>query len=209
MHWAKQAVQLGARSGKQPEDVTLTRAFQFRRKREKLDHIFKSKPVFERVTGPTFWQISLRNAFSRYVPVGHEFSGASPGRGPARCSRSPSDSVPRREQHRRTARAGLFTEISERPPELLSAPLEIFGKPRAFDPARSATAQALSESLGLTTRRLLRTQEEKGRAWLQGSYLEVRVANPAAAHDSVIPHDMCRFKPHTASSACMGSENIA
>lgn len=114
-----------------------------------------------------------------------------------------------RAQHRRTARAGLFTEISERPPELLSAPLEIFGKPRAFDPARSATAQALSESLGLTTRRLLRTQEEKGRAWLQGSYLEVRVANPAAAHDSVIPHDMCRFKPHTASSACMGSENIA
>lgn len=76
MHWAKQAVQLGARSGKQPEDVTLTRAFAFRRKREKLDHIFKSKPVFERVTGPTFWQISLRNAYARYVPVGHEFSGA-------------------------------------------------------------------------------------------------------------------------------------
>jgi hypothetical protein len=68
---------------------------------------------------------------------------------------------------------GLYTEAKEKPPELLDVPLEIFGKPIALDPSRMPIAAALVESLGLRRRRLLRTQEEKGRAWLQGSYLQV------------------------------------
>lgn len=68
---------------------------------------------------------------------------------------------------------GLFTEAIEKPSELLDVPLEILGKPKALDPSRGATASMLIESLGLRRRRLLRTQEEKGRAWLQGSYLTV------------------------------------
>jgi hypothetical protein len=68
---------------------------------------------------------------------------------------------------------GLFTEAKEKPSELLDVPLEIFGKPKVLDPSRGTTANLLVESLGLRRRRLLRTQEEKGRAWLQGSYLAV------------------------------------
>ena len=69
---------------------------------------------------------------------------------------------------------GLYTEAKEKPSELLDVPLEIFGKPKALDPSRGATASLLIETLGLRRRRMLRTQEEKGRAWLQGSYLAVR-----------------------------------
>jgi hypothetical protein len=68
---------------------------------------------------------------------------------------------------------GLFTEAKEKPTELLDVPLEIFGKPKVLDPSRGPTASLLIETLGLRRRRLLRTQEEKGRAWLQGSYLAV------------------------------------
>ena len=64
----------------------------------------------------------------------------------------------------------------EKPPEQMRVPLEIFGKPAAFDPTRGPTAAAVVEKLGLQRRRLLRSQEEKGRAWLQGSYLKVRPA---------------------------------
>jgi hypothetical protein len=60
-----------------------------------------------------------------------------------------------------------------KPPEMLKVPLEIFGKPRAFDSSRSQMAQMLSSTLGLDSLRLLRTQEERGRSWLQGSYLKV------------------------------------
>jgi hypothetical protein len=145
--WAKQAVRLGCQLGKDPTDVTLTRLFKFRQRQEKLNHIYKSQPIHERIDGPAYWQLSLRNAFSRYVPVGNKFSG-------------------------------LFTEVIEQPPELMnsaagSTPLEIFGKPIAFDPSRNELAQTLSLSMGLNRRRLLKSQEEKGRAWLQGSYLKV------------------------------------
>lgn len=68
---------------------------------------------------------------------------------------------------------GLFTEAKEKPSELLDVPLEIFGKPKVLDPSRGPTATLLIETLGLRRRRMLRTQEEKGRAWLQGSYLAV------------------------------------
>lgn len=68
---------------------------------------------------------------------------------------------------------GLFTEAKEKPSDLLDVPLEIFGKPKAMDPTRGTTANLLIEALGLRRRRLLRTQEEKGRAWLQGEYLTV------------------------------------
>lgn len=72
---------------------------------------------------------------------------------------------------------GLFTEAKEKPSELLDVPLEIFGKPKALDPSRGSTASLLIETLGLRRRRMLRTQEEKGRAWLQGSYLAVRICS--------------------------------
>jgi hypothetical protein len=74
--WAEQAVRLGAALGKKPEDITLSRACSFRQRREKLDHIIKSKPVYERVPGDTYWQLSLRNANAYYIPVGNDFSGA-------------------------------------------------------------------------------------------------------------------------------------
>jgi hypothetical protein len=74
--WAAQAVRLGAALGKKPEEVTLTRAFEFRQRREKLDHIDKSKAVHERVPPDTYWQLTLRDAYARYIPIGNEFSGA-------------------------------------------------------------------------------------------------------------------------------------
>ena len=70
--------------------------------------------------------------------------------------------------------SGLYVEAEEKPPEHMRVPLEICGKPAAFDPSRGPVATALIERLGLRRRRLLRSQEEKGRAWLQGSYLRVR-----------------------------------
>ena len=63
--WASQAVTLAAKYGKQPADTALARAFNFRKRREKLDHIHKSKPVHERIGSDVFWQISLREAYSR------------------------------------------------------------------------------------------------------------------------------------------------
>lgn len=69
-------MRLGAALGKNPEDVTLSRAFSFRQRREKLDHISKSQPVYERVPGATYWRLSLRDANAYYIPVGNEFSGA-------------------------------------------------------------------------------------------------------------------------------------
>jgi hypothetical protein len=89
--------------------------------------------------------------------------------------------------------AGLFTEAIEQPPEDLKNPLEIFGKPRALDPSRGATAAALIERLGLHRRRLLSTQEEKGRAWLQGEYLKVR-RSPSLLSPSVLPHIHFEFQ---------------
>jgi hypothetical protein len=74
--WASHVVRLGAQFGKKPQDVTLARVFEFRQRQEKVNHIEKSRPAFERVTGATYWQISLRNAYSRYIPLGNEFSGA-------------------------------------------------------------------------------------------------------------------------------------
>lgn len=65
--WAIQAVHLASRLGKQPEDVALSRAFKFRKRREKLDHLHKSKPVYERLPGHLYWQVSLRNCHSRFV----------------------------------------------------------------------------------------------------------------------------------------------
>lgn len=65
--WAIQAVHLAARLGKQPDDVALSRAFKFRKRREKLDHLHKSKPVHERLPGHLYWQISLRDCHSRLV----------------------------------------------------------------------------------------------------------------------------------------------
>eukprot|EP00892_Ulva_mutabilis_P008865 jgi/Ulvmu1/6350/UM029_0058.1 len=138
--WATQSVNLAAQYGKQPAETTLARAFSFRKRREKLDHIHKSKPVYERVSSDVFWQISLREAYSRYLQIGHEFSG-------------------------------LYVHTEEKPPEQMRVPLEIFGKPAAIDPSRGPVAAALIERLGLQRRRLLRSQEAKGRAWLQGSYL--------------------------------------
>lgn len=170
-HWAAQSVRLGVQFSKKPEDVTLTRAFQFRQRREKVDHIDKSKPVFERVTGSTYWMISLRNSYSQYVPLGNEFTGTQ-----QRCAAIRSASCIGYSvcfdclDH---DCAGLFTEAIVRPPEELTVPLEIFGKPRAFDPARSKMAQSLSLRLGRPGQRLLRTQQEKGRAWIQGAYLQV------------------------------------
>jgi hypothetical protein len=66
--WATEAVYRAAAQGKKPEDVTLSRAFQFRKRREKLDHINSSKPVFDRVPGPAYWQMSLRGANARSDP---------------------------------------------------------------------------------------------------------------------------------------------
>lgn len=63
--WAIQAVHLASRLGKQPEDVALSRAFKFRKRREKLDHLHKSKPVYERLPGHLYWQVSLRECHSR------------------------------------------------------------------------------------------------------------------------------------------------
>jgi hypothetical protein len=63
--WALQAVQLAAKYGKQPEDVALSRGFKFRKRREKLDHLHKSKPIHERLPGHLFWQVCLRNAYAR------------------------------------------------------------------------------------------------------------------------------------------------
>ena len=73
--WATQSVRLAATHGKEPSDVTLSRAFDFRQRREKLDLIGKSKPVHARVTSATFWQLTLRNAYTRWIPIGNEFSG--------------------------------------------------------------------------------------------------------------------------------------
>lgn len=65
--WAIQAVHLASRLGKQPDDVALSRAFKFRKRREKLDHLHKSKPVHERLPGHLYWQVSLRECHSRYA----------------------------------------------------------------------------------------------------------------------------------------------
>lgn len=74
--------------------------------------------------------------------------------------------------------SGLYVDAEEKPPHQMRVPLEIFGKPTAFDPTRGSVAEALVEQLGLRRRRLLRSQEEKGRSWLQGSYLQVCRAGP-------------------------------
>lgn len=139
------------RLGKQPSDLTLTRTFKYRQRREQLDHIWKSVPISERIHGPALWKITLRNAYSQFVPIGNTFSG-------------------------------LFVECAERPPESQAVPLEIFGKPDAFDPAKSRLAQSLSMKRGLHKQRLLKTQEEKGRSWMQGSYLQVRPVTDSVRH---------------------------
>lgn len=66
---------MGAALGKDPKDVALARATEFRKRREKLDHILKSKPVHDRVPGSIFWQLTLRDAYTHFIPLGNEFSG--------------------------------------------------------------------------------------------------------------------------------------
>ena len=65
-------------------------------------------------------------------------------------------------------------EAEERPPEVAQVPLEICSKPIVFGPCRGPVAAALIERLGLCRQRLLRSQEQKGRAWMQVSYPRVR-----------------------------------
>ena len=141
-HWAAVAVSLGDRLGKKPSDLTLTRVLKHRQRQEKLNHIFKSIPVSE-CMGESLWLLTLRDSYTRYVPIGNVFSG-------------------------------LFVEISKLPPERQNLPLEIFGKPDACDPSKSSVAMKMSMKRGMQARVLLKTQEEKGRAWMQGSYLQVR-----------------------------------
>ena len=92
--------------------------------------------------------------------------------------------------------AGLFTLVNEQPPELSVVPLEVFGRPHAVDPARSNAAQALAATLGCTARRRLRTQHNKGRAWIQGDYLKVHTCGVLATL-SASALSLCIAPTHT------------
>ena len=73
-HWKRLRLSLAKRIGKHPDDLVLSRAEEYREKREEYDLLEKATP-FHQKHGSEYWQMSLRGLGTRYVPVGNIFSG--------------------------------------------------------------------------------------------------------------------------------------
>ena len=72
--WSKAKKVLAKKLKKHPDDLVLSRAEEFREKREEYDLIDNATPLHMK-HGSEYWMMSLRGVGTRYVPVGNIFSG--------------------------------------------------------------------------------------------------------------------------------------
>jgi 3-phosphoglycerate kinase len=72
--WAKFKDHMSRALKKHPDDLVLSRAEEYREKREEYDLIDNATP-FHLKHGSEYWMMSLRGVGTRYVPVGNIFSG--------------------------------------------------------------------------------------------------------------------------------------
>ncbi|KAG7396080.1 hypothetical protein PHYBOEH_002826 [Phytophthora boehmeriae] len=72
--WEKFKVRAAKRLGKQPKELVMSRAADYREQREMYDTLQKARPLSDKV-GRDLWLVSLRDEGTRYVPVGNIFSG--------------------------------------------------------------------------------------------------------------------------------------
>ena len=72
--WSKAKKVLAKKLKKHPDDLVLSRAEEFREKREEYDLIDNATP-FHLKHGSEYWMMSLRGMGTRFVPVGNIFSG--------------------------------------------------------------------------------------------------------------------------------------
>ncbi len=158
--WASVERDLSQKSGRDPQDLVMERGNEFRHKKEILEHVNLSIPLQER-HGADQWSMSLRDSWTRYVPVGNIFSGLF-------C---PVEDKPG---------AAELEIIRHHPPQAQ----------RELDAQRTASLQPAYMTFGMVARTMMVARELKsrGRGWEDSEWLRQRMTQYKHKMDKVLPH---------------------
>lgn len=75
--WDGMAYNLAGRTGRPPHDLAMQRGHTWRTRAELVDLLYRAQPLDVRGTNPEIWNMSLRDAWERIIPLGSIFSGLS------------------------------------------------------------------------------------------------------------------------------------
>ena len=158
--WASVERDLSQKSGRDPQDLVMERGNEFRHKKEILEHVNLSIPLQER-HGADQWSMSLRDSWTRYVPVGNIFSGLF-------C---PVEDKPG---------AAELEIIRHHPPQAQ----------RELDAERTASLQPAYMTFGMVARTMMVARELKsrGRGWEDSEWLRQKMTQYKHKMDKVLPH---------------------
>lgn len=158
--WAAVERDLSEKSGRDPQDLVMERGNEFRHKKEILEHVNLSIPLQER-HGADQWSMSLRDSWTRYVPVGNIFSGLF-------C---PVEDKPG---------AGELEIIRHHPPKAQ----------KELEAERTASLQPAYMTFGMVARTMMVARELKsrGRGWEDSEWLRQKMTQYKHKMDKVLPH---------------------
>lgn len=158
--WAAVERDLSQKSGRDPQDLVMERGNEFRHKKEILEHVNLSIPLQER-HGADQWSMSLRDSWTRYVPVGNIFSGLF-------C---PVEDKPG---------AGELEIIRHHPPKAQ----------KEMEAERTAGLQPAYMTFGMVARTMMVARELKsrGRGWEDSEWLRQKMTQYKHKMDKVLPH---------------------